>query len=90
MDIDYILNNRVPNKRVEVQQMKLRALQTEDELFKIINPDIKVGEELTGITSPQGMTLKNTDGEEFVKECMWVKTASSQISFVCPVELIEK
>jgi hypothetical protein len=69
--------------------MKLRALKTEDGMFQIINSYIKVGEELVDLTTSSMMMLKNTLGEEFQKECMWVRTGSSLISFVCPLELID-
>lgn len=69
--------------------MKLMALETKDGLFKIIDPAIKVGDELVDLTTPNDMTLKNREGQEFVKECMCVKTVQSQISFICPTELID-
>ena len=69
--------------------MKLIALSTEDGKFKIVNPLIQVGEELTDLSTPSTMTMKNSDGEEFQKECMWVRTNTSQISFMCPTELID-
>jgi hypothetical protein len=69
--------------------MRLKALTTEDGKFKITNGYIKVGEELVDLTSPSLMTLKNDSGEEFQKECQYVTAVTSQISFVCPTELID-
>jgi hypothetical protein len=70
--------------------MRLKALETKDGKFKITNPTIAVGDELTDLTTPSVMTLKNFEGEEFQKECMWVRVTLSQISFACPTELIDK
>ena len=70
--------------------MKLVALETKDGLFRIIEPAIQVGDELIDLTSSNDMTLKNSEGQEFVKECMCVKAVKSQISFICPTELIDQ
>lgn len=69
--------------------MRLKALVTEDGKFKIMNGYIKVGDEVIDLTTPSMMTLKNDSGEEFQKECQYVTTVTSQISFVCPTELID-
>ena len=67
--------------------MRLRKLETSDGKYRIIDTSIRVNEELTPITGPMNVTMRNAKGEEFITPARMVKT-NTGIVFMCPCELI--